>query len=60
MRFGILAGTAIAILAIVAAVLIGLTPLFSRRGRLAPPLLFYAGGSSPYLTMRSWWRAASW
>ena len=29
---------------IVAAVLIGMTVLFSRRGRAAPPLPFYAGG----------------
>ncbi len=43
MSLAILAGMVVAIL-VVAAVLIGVTFLFSRRGRSAPPLPFYAGG----------------
>ncbi|WHZ15768.1 MAG: mechanosensitive ion channel family protein [Nitrospira sp.] len=43
MGLGILAGTVIAICVVVAAALIGVAYLSSRRGRPAPPLPFYAG-----------------
>ncbi|HRK71653.1 MAG TPA: serine hydrolase [Micropepsaceae bacterium] len=44
MSLGLLTGTVMAMLAVMAAVLVGLTYLFARRGKSAPPLPFYAGG----------------
>ena len=44
MSLGLLVGTVMAMLAVMAAVLMGLTYLLARRGRSAPPLPFYAGG----------------
>ncbi|MDR4481493.1 MAG: mechanosensitive ion channel [Nitrospira sp.] len=44
MSLGVLVGSIVAIFVVMAAVLIGLTYLFARRGKSAPPLPFYAGG----------------
>lgn len=44
MSLGLLLGAVLAILAIVAAVLIGLTYLFARHRKSPPPLPFYTGG----------------
>lgn len=44
MSLGLLVGTVLAMLAVMAGVLMGLTYLLARRGRSAPPLPFYAGG----------------
>jgi Na+/citrate or Na+/malate symporter len=44
MSLGLLAGTVLAMLAVMAAVLVGLTYLFARRGKSVPPLPFYVGG----------------
>lgn len=50
MNLTILAGMAVAIV-VVAAMLIGLNVLFSRRGRPVPSLPFYAGGASLFLVL---------
>ena len=44
MTFGVLVGTVVATVALVAAVLIGFAYLFAKRGKSVPPLPFYAGG----------------
>lgn len=44
MSLGVLVGTLVATVAVVAAVLIGFAYLFAKRGRSIPPLPLYAGG----------------
>lgn len=44
MTFGVLVGTVVATVALVAAVLIGFAYLFAKRGKSVPRLPFYAGG----------------